>query len=224
MWKEIISAFRHTDVVETLEGMIGEMLDAGRWMFQQVSDLLERKIQADDLRAPLYEKDRRINQLEQQIREKIVTHLSVGNPQDLGPCLVLMSVVKDAERIGDYCKNIFEVGKFYQGEFNRPEFQNQLEEISSTIRGMFDLVKQAMLENDTSLAKEVIAKKEGVSKSCNMLVQQLLSLTGTDIPAGEAVAYALLARYYKRAESHLSNLASSVVSPVPLLDFHGKIE
>lgn len=224
MWKEIFNAFRHTDVVDTLEGMIGEMLDASEWMFQQVSDLLDHKIQADNLRGPLYEKDRRINQLEQIIREKIVTHLSLDNPQDLGPCLVLMSVVKDAERIGDYCKNIFEVGKFYQGKFNRPEFHVPLEEIAATIQGMFARTKKAMLENNTALAKEVITKKSEVSKSCNLLVQQLLSITDTDMPAGEAAAYALLARYYKRVESHLSNLASSVVSPVPLLDFQGKIE
>lgn len=224
MWKEIFNAFRHTDVVDTLEGMIGEMLDAGEWMFRQVSDLLDHKIQADNLRGPLYEKDRRINQLEQIIREKIVTHLSLDNPQDLGPCLVLMSVVKDAERIGDYCKNIFEVGKFYQGSFNRPEFHVPLEEIATTIQGMFARTKKAMLENDTTLAKQVITKKSEVSKSCNLLVQQLLSITDNDMPAGEAAAYALLARYYKRVESHLSNLASSVVSPVPLLDFQGKIE
>ncbi|MBN1943364.1 MAG: hypothetical protein JW849_08735 [Phycisphaerae bacterium] len=224
MWKEIINAFRHTDVVETLEGKIGEMLDAGQWMFQQVSDLLARKRRADALRDALYEKDRRINQLEQEIRERIVTHLTVGNPQDLGPCLVLMSVVKDAERIGDYCKNIFEVGKFYQGEFTRPEFHGPLEEIASTIQEMFERTKTALLENDAALAKQVIAKKGNISKSCNLLVQQLLSLEETDAPAGEVVAYALLARYYKRVESHLSNLASSVVAPVPLLDFHEKIE
>jgi len=224
MWKEIFNAFRHTDVVDTLEGMVGEMLDTGEWMFQQVSDLLERKVQADDIRDALYEKDRRINQLEQVIREKIVTHLSLDNPQDLGPCLVLMSVVKDAERIGDYCKNIFEVGKFYEGLFHRPEFYKPLEEIASTIRGMFERTKKAMIENDTSLAKLGIAKKSDVSKGCNMLVQQLLSITDKDMPAAEAVAYALLARYYKRGDSHLSNLASSVVSPVPLRDFQGKIE
>jgi phosphate uptake regulator len=35
------------------------------------------------------------------------------------------------------------------------------------------------------------------------------------------VAYVLLARHYKRVAAHLSNIATSVVSPVPLLDFPG---
>jgi phosphate uptake regulator len=33
-------------------------------------------------------------------------------------CLALMSVAKDAERIGDYCKNVFEVGQFYKEDFH----------------------------------------------------------------------------------------------------------
>ena len=32
--------------------------------------------------------------------------------------LALISVAKDAERIGDYCKNLFEVGRFYDEGFN----------------------------------------------------------------------------------------------------------
>lgn len=224
MLREIINAFRHDDVVETLEGKIIEMLDIGQWMFRQVRDLLAKDIRAEELQDPLYEKDRRINRLEQEIRETIVAHLSIGNPQDLNPCLMLMSIVKDAERIGDYCKNLFEVGKFFQGDFRRSEFRVPLEEIASAILEMFEQTKTAMRNDDAVLARQLLARKSNVSKSCNLLVQQLLSLGETDIPPSEAVAYALLARYYKRIESHLSNLASSVFSPVPLLDFHEKID
>ena len=41
--------------------------------------------------------------------------------------------------------------------------------------------------------------------------------------ADEAVAYVLLARFYKQVAAHLGNIASSVVSPVPLMDYGGTV-
>jgi phosphate uptake regulator len=43
------------------------------------------------------------------------------------------------------------------------------------------------------------------------------------LAADEAVAYVLLSRFYKRVSAHLANIATSVVSPVPMLDYHGNI-
>ncbi len=133
-----------------------------------------------------------------------------------------MSVVKDAERIGDYCKNIFEVGKFYRGSFPHREYHDPLGQIRDTLQESFAPTKKAFLDEDTQPAKEIVQKLEALGKNCDMIIQQLLCTTG-DIPAGEAVAYVLLARHYKRISSHLSNIATSVISPVPLLDFHGKV-
>ena len=66
-----------------------------------------------DVRTPLYERDVAVNELERSIRRKVLRHLTVNPGHDVAICLALMSVAKDAERIGDYCKNVFEVGVFY---------------------------------------------------------------------------------------------------------------
>ncbi len=39
------------------------------------------------------------------------------------------------------------------------------------------------------------------------------------MPTDEAVSYGMLARHMKRIAAHLSNIASSVVTPVENLDF-----
>ena len=223
MLKELINAFRQRDVFSELESQIGLMLDAGQWMFEKVADVLMRQVDPNEIAQPLYEKDRRINEIEQKIREQIITHLSLGNQPDLGAGLVLMSVVKDAERIGDYCKNIFEVGKFYRGSFQHREYHEPLQQIRNSITEMFEPAKEAFLNANSKIAKRILRKTKALSKQCDMIIQQLLSTEG-DLPADEAVAYVLLARHYKRIEAHLSNIATSIVSPVPLLDFHGKVK
>ncbi len=223
MFKEIIKAFQHKDEVKEMTVHVGEMLDAGQWMFDQACSVLMRKADWDDVHDPLYERDAQINEAERAIRERIVTHLSVGNNADLAPCLILMSVVKDAERIGDYCKNIFEVGKFFKGEFSHRSFAEPLNDIRGKIAALFEPIKQALIDHDEPTAERILQETAGLVKQCDLIVQQLLCLSD-ELPPAEAVAYALLARHYKRVEAHLSNIALSIISPVSLLDFPGQLD
>jgi phosphate transport system protein len=220
MFKELIQAFRRKDVIKELSSEVGNMLDAGAWMFEQAGIALAHEVDWDAICDPLYERDRQINGIEQGIREQIVTHLSVGNQGDMGPCLVLMNVVKDAERIGDYCKNIFEVAKFFRGNYDHRAFSEPLEQIRLEISAQFEPTKQAFVEDNDDLANGILAKGGPISKQCDLLIQQLLSLDDDFSPA-EAVAYVLLARHYKRVASHLANIATSVLSPIPFMDYKG---
>ena len=218
MLQEILNALKGTDALGDMISELGQMLRAARWMFDKSSEVLMRRVDWQGLAKELYEHDRRINQIELTIREQVITHLSVGNEADLGACLILMSVVKDAERIGDYCKNIFEVGRFYQHDYTCRTFREPLEDIRTSLVPLFEHVEKAFLEADRPLARHVLDAAGSLTRSCDLLVRQLLS-TGTELSADEAVAYVLLARFYKRVTAHLGNIASSVVSPVPLIDY-----
>ena len=218
MLKEIIRAFRHKDVIKELSVQVGDMLDAGAWMFGQAGTALAHEVDWNAICDPIYERDRQINRIEQSIREKIVTHLSVGNQSDMAPCLVLMNVVKDAERIGDYCKNIFEVAKFFRGNSDHRVFSEPLEQIRTEVSAQFEPTKRAFIEDNEDLARGVLAKGGPLIRQCDLLIQQLLSLDDDFSPA-EAVAYVLLARHFKRVASHLTNIATSVLSPIPLMDY-----
>ncbi|HNX26726.1 MAG TPA: PhoU domain-containing protein [Phycisphaerae bacterium] len=220
MFKEIINAFRNRDVVREMSQRIGTMLDSGKWMLEQASNVLLRKDDWNAVADNLYKKDKEINAIERDIREQIITHLSLSvvGQANVIPCLVLMSVVKDAERIGDYCKNIFEVGKFYRDPYRHREFIEPLEEIRTTLVNLFDPVKDAFINNREDVADACIKKTAEIARKCDMIIQQLLSMQG-NFDADEAVAYVLMARHYKRVSSHLGNIATSVVSAVPLIDF-----
>jgi phosphate uptake regulator len=218
MLREILNALRRKDNLGQMIGEVGQMLQAGRWMFEKASEVLLRQVDWPSLAEELYARDRQINHIEQKVREEIVTHLSLGNQSDLCACLVLMSVVKDAERIGDYCKNIFEVGKFYERDYSRPQFAKPLEDIRQSLGPLFGQTEKAFVDGDRDLARRVLDLVGRLTRNCDMLIRQLLS-SGEEMAADEAVAYVLLARFYKRVTAHLGNIASAVISPVPMIDY-----
>jgi len=221
MLREIFQALRGTDALAGMIGQLGEMLDAGKWMFEQASTALLRQADWSAVADDLYAKDRQINRIEQKVREGIVTRLSLGHRADLSACLVLMSVVKDAERIGDYCKNIFEVARFYQREFSHPGYSGRLEDIRQAVLPLFDEAKTAFVEAKKKTARKVLDAAGRACARCDDIIRQLLA--GHDqIAPDEAVAYVLLARFYKRVAAHLANIATSVVSPVPMIDYRDK--
>lgn len=222
MLKEILKALKRTDVLSEMVAGVGEMIGAGKWMFERASEALMKRTQWDAMAGDLYARDRQINQTEQNIRERIVTHLSVGHPADLSACLALMNVVKDAERIGDYCKNIFEIAKFYRHEFTHPEYSVTLEDIRKKVLPLFDDANNAFVNGDSELAYRILDVASTARGRCDVIIRQLLSVHETLAP-DEAVAYVLLARFYKRVAAHLANIATSVVSPVPMIDYRGKM-
>jgi len=218
MLKEILYALKGTDPLAEMIEQFASMLDAGKWMFEQASDALLTQSDSPELNDELYEKDKQINAFEQRVREKIVTHLALGHQSDLSACLILMSVGKDAERIGDYAKNILEIGRFYRHEFEHPEYAQPLQSIRDEVLPMFDDVRKAFVEAHRETARSVLEQAGQTTRKCDLLVQQLLTLRDA-MPADEAVAYVLMARFYKRVAAHLGNIATSVVSPLPMLDY-----
>lgn len=221
MFRQLIDAFKKKDVISDMIAQLGEMLEIGRWMFVQACDVVDKKVEPASIHDDLYARDKRINELEQSIRERIVVHLVTGHEQDVGICLVLMSVSKDAERIGDYCKNLYQIGEFFQSEYRRAEFTTPLTDIRRTIEDLFPRIRQAFAEADKRAASDAVDQTRMMRKNCDLLIRQLLTPGGTSAP-DEAAAYALRARFYKRVVAHLGNIATAVNNPVPMLDYRKK--
>lgn len=221
MFKQLIEAFRKTDVLGEMIGQFAEMLQIGRWMFTTAAGVVAKTTPADEVRDELFMRDRRVNQLERSIREKIMVHLVTGHDQDVGICLVLMSVVKDAERIGDYCKNIFQIGEMFQGDYTRAEYVRPLGDLTVKIDTLFPMVSEAFAEAITDQSTRAVSESVVLRKQCDMLLGQLLTPGGAT-PPDEAAALAMRVRFLKRIAAHLGNIATSVSNPVPMLDYDGK--
>ena len=105
------SSERGTSGLEKMRTEFGQMLDAGRHTFDTAANAFLGGTDLEVIRKDLFETDQRINHAEQEIRQQIVIHATVHGTSAFPACLVLMSIVKDAERIGDYAKNIFDLAE-----------------------------------------------------------------------------------------------------------------
>lgn len=85
-------------------------------------------------RATLFEQDAKVNALEQTIRRQIITHLSLpGNEADVPYSLLLMTLVKDVGRLGDYGKNLAQLAEIRHGIF---PLGTELDELLPIRRGV----------------------------------------------------------------------------------------
>ena len=174
------------------------------------------KINLSDKTGKTYKIDKKVNLLEREIRKRVVEHLSIQPGADVPVSLVLMSVVKDAERIGDYCKNILEVISLLDKPLEKALFETYFNHIDQNILEIFEKTQKAFIESDEKMAKEILYIERGIVKNCDDIVKKL---SKSQLTTNEAVCLTLLARYFKRVAAHLANIGSSVILPVSDLDF-----
>ncbi|WP_290794925.1 PhoU domain-containing protein, partial [Halomonas sp.] len=197
MFRQLYSALTSENSIDQAYADLTRMLEHGAWMFSRANEVLYSTVAAEEVREPLYERDRAVNELERSIRRKVLRHLTVNPGHDVAICLALMSVAKDAERIGDYCKNVFEVGAFYSEGFHVPRYQQPLDEMADRLTGLFKELIAATRDSNEEKAHGVISATREIRGSCDDLIEALLGEEET-IEFHEAVAYSLLARHYKR--------------------------
>ncbi|ATH77929.1 PhoU family transcriptional regulator [Halomonas sp. 141] len=218
MFKQLFSALTSETSIDQAYADLTQMLEHGAWMFSRANEVLYSTVAAEDVRTPLYERDVAVNELERSIRRKVLRHLTVNPGHDVAICLALMSVAKDAERIGDYCKNVFEVGAFYTEGFHVDRYQKPLDSIAERLRGLFSELIAATRNSDEQKAHGIITATREIRHISDELIESLLREEDS-IEFHEAVAYSLLARHYKRVASHLANIATAVTGRLEDLDF-----
>jgi phosphate uptake regulator len=185
-------------------------------MFHSVlKKLLEGK-ETPGLKDRIYSVDRQVNELEREIRKRIVEHLSLQPTVDVPACLLMMSVVKDAERIGDYCKNLYEVTELLGKPLDINKYRQLFDDIEKELNEEFTKTRKAFQESDEQLAKDVLNTERAIVKKCDDILKKLAA---SKLDTNEAVCFTLLARYFKRISAHLANIGSSVILPISNLDF-----
>jgi len=216
MFKDLLSFWKGKDfLVQVLEDFKA-MLDDSESMFQSVCDrLLDNKDQPD-LKKKIYELDKTVNVLQKDIRKRIVEHLALQPSVDTTACLLLMSVVKDAERLGDYAKNLLQVTEFLQKPIDRALFSEYFNGVDKQLLELFKKTKQAFIETNIDMANSAWDYHQKIGKGCDEIVKKVAN---SSLTVNEAVCFALIARYFKRINSHLTNIATSVVLPLSDLDY-----
>jgi phosphate transport system protein len=205
--------------LQRMHAEFGQMLDAGRHAFDTAANAFLGGTDLEVIREDLFKTDKRINRSERQIRRELVVHASVHGTTEFPPCLVLMSIVKDAERVGDYAKNLFDLTELAP---NPPEgeHRDRLIQLKDRISQLMAAIRETYDARQTEEATEAIVEAKTVEDICD---EQIRELIRGKVDGPMAATYVLAYRYFKRVVSHMRNIASSVVQPVHKLDFTSKI-
>lgn len=219
MFKKFLNLWRGRTLVESMIVEFGQMLNLGKRNFTEISRVMFHGGDFESLRDQFFANDQMINDLEQDIRRKVVIHLTQQAHPGVSASLIMMNVVKDAERMGDYSKNIFEIFDTTHLLDEECEYRTQLLDLTDSIIKGFDRVREAFVRSDVRAAENFIREYLVLQNECDDAVARLLVKDGHD-DAAHPVAYALLFRFYKRILCHQTNIASSLTMPVDKLDFH----
>ena len=173
-------------------------------------------------RTRIYELDVEVNQLERSIRKSIVAHLSIpGSRVDVPYCLLLMSLAKDVERLGDYAKNLSEVVDIRNAPLPDDELVGELREIRLAVEAAFQAASEIFEASDREQAMQMIQQGRHNAHRCDVLITRI----GRGGYGGETTSVLVLAtRFYKRIGGHVLNILSSVVMPLHKIDYYDEDE
>ena len=213
MLKEFFNLLKSDSLYEQALVESYEMLDIDLSMFTESVRSL-RKSDSADINIDIYDMDKKINSFERDVRRKIMTHLTVNPQQDLSSGLVLVSVVIDIERIGDYTKNIYDLALNHPSKLVGGNYEESLLEVEGSTRQFFIDSVKSFKEQDIDLARRLMEDyKTEISSKCEEITKAIVSGKSSDISSSDAAAIALYARYLKRISAHCRNLISSIVNP-----------
>ena len=182
-------------------------------MLKQAAEMLDHSLGVlfDDqpVTLDLEQLDDVIDEAERRVRRTILQHLAVNPKQDLVASLILVSMVQDAERIGDFARGLVELMKMARGPRTGP-FADELRVISGRLPSMFAACEKAFREGDAREARNVIAAHQQLREELKAYRSRVAA---SDLTADMAVLYAGAAQILRRVGAHLSNIASTVVQP-----------
>lgn len=182
-------------------------------MLQQSAKMLDLSLAAlldnEELKVDLDDMDDVVDEGERMVRRTVLEHLSVNPRQDLVASLILVSMVQDAERIGDFSRGLAEVVQLAKGP-REGIFAEELRALFQRVRPMFEVCESAFRQDNSEMAQRVMNEHTEVKKA---LKEYTARVADSDLTADMAIVYATGARILRRISAHLSNIASSVVQP-----------
>ena len=222
MLRALLGILRTHDPLQAIGESFGQMLKLTLQMTLAAGDIAFGGEANPEGRTRIYDLDVEVNQLERLIRKRIVAHLSIpGSRVDVPYCLLLMSLAKDVERLGDYAKNLSEVADIRNAPLPDDDVVGELREIRRGVEAGFQAASDIFHASDREQAMQMIRQGRDTAHRCDVLFGKI----GRAGYEGEMTAALVLAtRYYKRIGGHVMNILSSVVMPLHKIDYYDEDE
>lgn len=218
MLKELLSIFSSGEPLAEMGAKFSQMLGLTYDMTLKAGEVFFSESLQADARTAIYKSDVNVNKLERKIRKLVIAHLSVSSSRASVPyCLLLMSLVKDVERIGDYAKNLSEARDYHPSALPDDQIMHEMSEIAREIERGFAEIGPVFETSDHERAVELIREGRDLTRRCDGVVGRVAR---SDYDASTATCVVMGARFYKRIAAHVLNVLSSVVMPLHKLDYY----
>lgn len=218
--RDALNLWRSDDLLHQAWDTSYEMLNLSEEMFKQSVRKLQTGGNLETLLA-LKKRDKEINRYQQDVRRKVLTHYSVEQDvAGLSNGLILVNMVVDIERIGDYSKNIVDLAINYNKSLVSKDMSDDLFIIEDEVTTRFDKTLEAIHSQDSGVADTLFKSyKEIISAKSDKLVYDIISGELSFGDAQTSATVALYARYLKRIGAHLKNITSVLVNPFDTIGY-----
>lgn len=214
VFQNIVKLWNADDLLSQAWDKSYRMMMLSNEIFTQAIKYLREGENEDTIRA-LKKRDIEINNFQKDVRRKVMTHYSVSQDVDNLPSgLILLNVVVDVERVGDYTKNILDLALNHPNTIRSEDFSDDLYHVEQEVIERFRKTLEAIHTQDADVARNLMTTyKETLTSVSDKIVNGCISGEITLGDESKTVALALYARYLKRIGAHLKNITTVLVNP-----------
>jgi len=219
MLRQLLSIFRSNNPLKTMGEDFAQMLKITYDTTMKAGQVFSGEHLKPEERTWIYEQDVQVNKLERKIRKQVIAYLSLhSSAPDLPYCLLIMSLVKDVERLGDYAKNLSEIADLQDDRcVPDDELCQELLEIKSGVETAFAATADVFELSDTERAMQLTRQGQDLARRSDMLIEKVAHSCHD---ANTVTSLVLGARYYKRIGGHVLNILSGVTMPLHKVDYY----
>lgn len=214
MFRNIWDALKKNPLIDDSYLIMDELHHQTQQMF-----ILAMKALIDQKGDPeeVIKMDKEVNRNVQRVRRKVFEYFSLNSVPNINGGLVLISLVIDYERIGDYAKDLANMREEYDfRDAFHPDGREELHRMKDLIIEMFPEAHDSFMAPDqkypTPVTKLEIHLKEHYDNLRELTLKK-------NIHRDEALVEIISARLMKRIAGHMDNIASSAARPFPKLGF-----
>ena len=214
VFKDIVKLWNADNLLAQAWDESYKMMMLSNEIFTQAIKYLREGENQDIIKA-LKKRDVEINIFQRDVRRKVVTHYAISQDiDDLPNGLVLLNMVVDVERLGDYTKNILDIALNHPNIIKSEEFSEDLYHVEQEVISRFSKTIEAIHTQDADVARSMmVSYKETLTGVSDDIVNGCISGKITLGDESKTVSLALYARYLKRIGAHLKNITTVLINP-----------
>ena len=173
-FKEILNLWKSENLLSQAWDETSEMMILSHEMFEEAIYNLRKGVKRKKL-VKLKKRDKEINNYQKEVRKKVITHFSVTkNINEIPSGMVLLSIIIDVERLGDYTKNILDLAINYDKKIISEDLLPELREIEVVIEKRFKKTLKAVNQQSEDRAnlllntyeKDIALASDKIVNSC----------------------------------------------------------